>query len=491
MAKKKKKEDTKIGEVEPREITEEMKESYIDYAMSVIISRALPDIRDGLKPVQRRILYTMYEDGLRSSAKFRKSATTVGNTMSRYHPHGDAAIYNALVRMAQDFSLRYLLIDGQGNFGSIDGDSPAAYRYTEARLSKVGEKMLEDIKKDTVDFVDNYDGTKKEPVVLPSPLPQLLLNGSLGIAVGMATNIPPHNLSEVCDGLIYLLDHPKATTEELLHFIKGPDFPTGGEIYNEKEMLQAYSQGKGSIVARGRAETVRDKKAKQIQIIITEIPYQVKKASLVEQLANLVKEKKIKRIRDIRDESDKEGTRIVIDLQKNANPKRVLNRLFKFSDLQKTFHLNMLALVDGIQPKVLPLPELLNQFIIHREEVVIRRTKFELKKAKERVHILEGLVKCLSRIDDVIQTIKKSANRSVAHKNLMKRFKLTAIQADAILETKLSALARLERKKIEDELKELEEKIKELSAVLKSKKKIKQIIKKDKGSCSKIRRNHS
>jgi len=480
MAKKSKKTNNEVkgvGEIQPREITEEMKDSYIDYAMSVIVSRALPDVRDGLKPVQRRILYAMYEDGLRSDAKFRKSATTVGNTMSRYHPHGDAAIYNTLVRMAQDFSLRYPLVDGQGNFGSIDGDSPAAHRYTESKLSKIGEEMLQDIKKDTVDFVENYDGTRKEPVVLPTPLPQLLLNGSLGIAVGMATNIPPHNLSEVCDALVYLIDHPKTKTEELLKFIKGPDFPTGGEIFNKEEILQAYSQGKGSILTRGKAEIVKEKGERKV--LITEIPYQVNKASLVEQFAFLVRDKKIQRIRDIRDESDKEGMRIVIELKKNANPKRILNRLFKFSYLQRKFYLNMIALVDGIQPKVLSLPDLLSYFLSHRKEVVVRRTKFDLEKAKERVHILEGLVKCLNRIDDVIKTIKKSANREEAHKKLMKRFKLTSIQANAILETKLSALAKLETKKIKDELKELEVKIKGLTAILKSKKRVRELIKKE------------
>ena len=361
---------------------------------------------------------------------------------------------------------------------SIDGDSAAAYRYTECRLSKIGEEMLKDIEKNTVDFVDNYDGTRKEPTVLPSPFPQLLLNGSLGIAVGMATNVPPHNLSETCDAAIYLIDHPKATTQDLLKFIKGPDFPTGGEIFNQKEIIQAYSQGKGPIVTRGKAEITEDKKGRP-QIIITEIPYQVQKSSLVEQLANLVQEKKIEGIKDIRDESDKEGMRIVIDLQRDAIAQKILNRLYKFTDLQKTFHLNMLAIVEGIQPRVLNLTELLNYYLLHRKEVVYLRTKYDLEKAKERAHILEGLDKCLTNIDAVIRTIKQSDNREEAQKNLIKRFKLTQIQANAILETKLSALAKLERKKIEDELKEIKIKIKELAATLKSPQKIKEVVKKE------------
>jgi len=474
-----KKANTSIGVLKPREITEEMKESYLDYAMSVIVSRALPDVRDGLKPVHRRILYTMLEEGLRHNAKFRKSATVVGSCLGRYHPHGDMAVYDSLVRMAQDFSLRYPLIKGQGNFGSIDGDPPAAQRYTECRLSKIGEETLKDIERNTVNFVPNYDGTRKEPTVLPSPTPQLLLNGSLGIAVGMATNIPTHNLSEVCDALVYLIDHPKTTTEELFQFIKGPDFPTGGIIYDQKEIIQAYSQGNGPIVTRGKAEVMEQEKTGRIRIIISEIPFQVSKSTLVEQFANLVQEKKIEGIKDIRDESDKDGMRIVIDLQKDAHPQKILNRLYKFSDLQKTFHLNMLALVDGIQPRVLNLVEVLDYFLIHRKEVIIKRTKYDLEKAKERAHILEGLDKCLSNIDAVIKTIKNSANREEAEKNLMKKFRLTKIQANAILETRLSALAKLERKKIEEELKEIRAKIKELTSILNSPQKIKEVIKKE------------
>ena len=464
--------------IKPREISAEMKDSYIDYAMSVIVSRALPDVRDGLKPVHRRILYAMHEDGLRHDAKFRKSATVVGSCLGRYHPHGDVAVYDSLVRMAQDFSLRYTLIQGQGNFGSTD-DPPAAMRYTECRMSKIGEETLKDIEKETVDFVDNYDGTRKEPTVLPSPLPQLFLNGSLGIAVGMMTNIPTHNLSETCDAVNYLIENPKADTEDLFKFIKGPDFPTGGEIFDQKGIIQAYSQGKGPILVRGKAEVVENEKTGRQQIVITEIPFQVSKGALIEHLATLVQEKKIDGIKDIRDESDKDGLRIVIDLQKDGYPQKILNYLYKFSDLQKTFHLNMLALVDGIQPRVLSLAEVLNYFIEHRKKVVYRRTEYELKKAKERAHILEGLHKCLANIDEVIRIIKSSESRDDAQKKLMARFRLDEIQSNAILETKLAALAKLERKKIEDELKLLLAKIEDLMAILKSPQKIKEIIKKE------------
>ena len=471
--------ESSIGLVRERNILEEMEDSYIDYAMSVIVARALPDVRDGLKPVHRRILFTMLEEGLRHTAKFRKSATVVGSCLGRYHPHGDTAVYDSMARMAQDFSLRYPLVKGQGNFGSIDGDPPAAMRYTEARLSKVGEEMLKDIEKNTVPFSDNFDGTRKEPNVLPSPVPQLLLNGSLGIAVGMATNIPAHNLTEVCDALVHLLEHPKAETEDLFKFIQGPDFPTGGIIYDRKEIIQAYAQGKGPILTRGKVEVQENEKTSRRRIVITEIPFQVNKSTLIEVFANLVQEKKIDGIRDIRDESDKDGMRIVIELAKDAYPQKVLNRLYKYTDLQKTFHLNMLALVDGLQPRVLNLVEVLDYFLCHRIDVVTSRTKHDLQKAKERSHILEGLHKCLSNIDAVIKIIKSSANREEAEKNLMKKFTLTKIQANAILETKLAALAKLERKKIEDELAELKEKIKELLAILKSPERIKAIIKKE------------
>src|SRR3989338_5495684 len=467
-----------IGKVNKREIVTELKESYIDYAMSVIVSRALPDVRDGLKPVHRKILFAMNELGLGASARFRKCAAVVGEVMAKYHPHGDMAIYDTLVRMAQDFNMRYPLIAPQGNFGSIDNDGAAASRYTESKLSKIGELLLQDIEKDTVKFVDNYDGTRQEPSVLPSPVPQLLLNGSLGIAVGMATNIPPHNLTEVLDASIYLLDHPKSETEDLFQFIQGPDFPTGGIIYDQKEIVSAYAQGKGSILMRGKADVVEKKDGTE-QIIITEIPYQVFKSTLVEQMAELVTEKRIEGIKDIRDLSDREGMRIVIDVKRGFQPQRILNRLYKFTLLQKTFHLNLLALVDGIQPEILSISDVLKYFIEHRKEVITRRTTFDLNKAKERAHILEGLMIALKNIDAVIQTIKKSADKDEAKENLIKKFKLTERQAVAILEMRLQTLAGLERKKIEDELKQILELIKELTAILKSPEKLKDIIKKE------------
>jgi len=691
-----------IGKVQPREIVQEMKTAYLDYAMSVIVARALPDVRDGLKPVHRRILYAMYEMGLTHGAKLRKSAGVVGEVLGKFHPHGDISVYDALVRMAQDFSMRYPLIDGQGNFGcftkdtevqltdgrtlslgelikeqgegkrhwtfsfnqtdkkieiaeikrprltrrnaelvaveldngekirctpdhrfllrdgsyrhaknlvpgdgvmsseknagfnkepafwadslgiaystvvpelssavsisrpeylssplsileestmpwtarelhpsvprrqlgnryctpptaplsyqisethyrivrvqmlrsredvyditvdpwhnfalaagifvhnSIDDDPAAAMRYTESRMSRAGEELLKEIEKNTVDFIDTYDGMRQEPKVLPSPLPQLLLNGTLGIAVGMATNIPPHNLAEVAQAAAFLIDNPKADTEDLFEFIKGPDFPTGGVIFNKKEIIAGYSQGKGPIVVRGKAEVVENDKKNQI--IISEIPFQVTKSTLVEQFANLVQEKKIEGIRDIRDESDKDGLRIVFDLAREAQPQKILNRLYKFSDLQKTFHVNLLALVDGIQPKVLSLAEILLLFLEHRRKVVTRRTQWELDRAKERAHILEGLVKCLGSIDEVIKIIRRSEDRDDAKKNLTVRFKLTEIQANAILDTKLSQLAKLERKKIEEELVLLKAKIKELALILANPKKINEIIKKE------------
>ena len=479
MPNDKKSEVPQEGRIEEKEISQEMKRSYIDYAMSVIVSRALPDVRDGLKPVHRRILYSMYGMGLTHNARTRKSAAVVGTCLARYHPHGDMAVYDALARMSQDFSLRYPLVQGQGNFGSIDGDPPAASRYTECKLSKIGEEMLRDINKETVDFVDNYDATRKEPVVLPSPVPQLLLNGSLGIAVGMATSIPPHNLSEICDASVYLLYHPEATTEDLFQWVKGPDFPTGGEIFDKKEIIAAYSQGHGPITVRGKAEIKENEKTGRFQIIISEIPFQVQKSDLVKEFAKLVTDKKITGVKDIRDESDKEGIRIVFYLQKDAFPQKILNRLYKFSNLQKNFYLNMLALVDGIQPKILSLPELLNYYLKFRKEVIFRRLNYDLNKSKNRAHILEGLHKCLDKIDEVIQLIKKSKDRDEAQKNLMRVFKLTEIQANAILETKLSALAKLERKKIEDELKQLLSQIKEIQSILASPSKMKGLIKKE------------
>jgi DNA gyrase subunit A len=472
----KKEEKFDIGKVNPIEITDEMRGSYLDYAMSVIVSRALPDVRDGLKPVQRRILYSMHELGLRHSAKFRKSALVVGDVLGKYHPHGDSSVYGALARMAQDFSLRYMLIRGQGNFGSIDGDAPAAMRYTEVKLRNISEELLADIEKETVDFEDNYDGSRKEPRVLPTKIPQLLLNGQMGIAVGMATNIPPHNLCEIVDATIHLIDNKDATVDDLLEFILGPDFPTGGIVYNKNDIAHAYNTGGGGMVTRGVANVV-EKKAGLHQIIITEIPYQVNKASMIEKIANLVKNKKIESIRDVRDESDKDGLRIVIDLKSDAYPQKILNKLYKFTDLQKTFHLNMVALADGIQPHVMTLKDVLQYFIIHRQKVVVRRTEFELKKAKERAHILEGLKKALDHIDKIIATIKKSKNKEFAHTALMKDFKLSDVQASAILEMRLQVLSGLERQKIEDELKEKLKLIASLEGILGSPKKILNIIK--------------
>ena len=449
----------------------------MDYAMSVIVARALPDVRDGLKPVHRRILYSMHENGLRHSAKYRKCATVVGDVIGKYHPHGDAAIYDALARMAQDFSLRYPLVDGQGNFGSIDGDAPAAYRYTECRMETMAEEMLTDIDKETVDWNATYDGTREEPAVLPSRVPNILLNGSVGIAVGMATNIPPHNLVEVMDAMIYFADNPKATSEDLTQFVKGPDFPTGGAIYGKKDIAQAYASGRGPMVVRGVADIVEAKGSKSFNIIIKEIPYQVNKATMLEHLADLVKEKKIEGIKDIRDESDKDGIRVVIELRNDAYPQKVLNKLYKLTDLQKTFHLNMLALVDGLQPQVLSLKSVLEHCLEHRRVVVERRTRFELKKAEERKHILEGLSKALDHIDAVIDAIRKSETREEAHGNLMKKFKLSELQASAILEMRLATLAGLERKKIEDELVEKKKLILYYTELLSDPKKLLGVIK--------------
>ncbi|MBU1102167.1 DNA gyrase subunit A, partial [Patescibacteria group bacterium] len=467
-----------IGYVKPQEIIKEMQDCYLDYAMSVIVGRALPDGRDGLKPVHRRILYTMWDMGLRSTSKLRKSATVVGECLGKYHPHGDVAVYDSMVRLAQNFAMRYPLVQGQGNFGSLDGDAAAAMRYTECRLTALAEEMMQDIEKDTVRWVDNYDGTRKEPTVLPAKLPQLLLNGSVGIAVGMATSIPPHNLSELVEGIIFLIENPKSTTEDLLKFIKGPDFPTGGAIYDRQAVVQAYSTGKGAIINRAVAEIIEDKKGAR-QIIISEIPYQVNKATLLETIAELVKEKKVEGIRDIRDESSKDGVRIVIDLKSDAYPQKVLNRLYKLTDLQKAFHLNLLALVDGLQPQVLSLKGILEQYVEHRYNVVTARTQFDLARAKERAHILEGLKKALDHIDAIILAIKKSETKEEAHAALCKKFKFSDAQASAILEMKLQTLAGLERQKIEDELKEKIKLIAELETLLKSPKKILEAIKKE------------
>ncbi len=467
-----------IGLVKPRDIIHEMQESYLDYAMSVIVARALPDVRDGLKPVHRRILYVMHELGLRHSAKFRKSAAVVGDVLGKYHPHGDVAVYDAMVHMAQEFAMRYPLIDGQGNFGSMDGDGAAAMRYTEARMSALAEELLTDIDKETVDWRDNYDATRKEPSVLPGKLPNLLLNGTLGIAVGMATDIPPHNLGELCDAIIALINDPEATIEDLLEFIKGPDFPTGGIIYDINAIKNAYATGKGSIVMRGKTEIVETKTG-AYQILIHEIPYRVNKATMLEKIAELVRDKKIEGIRDVRDESDKDGVRVVVDLKKESLPNKILNQLFSYTQLQETFHLNMLALVDGIEPHILNLKTVLENYLEHRQVIIRRRTEYELKKAKERAHILEGLKKALDHIDEVINTIRKSPTKEEAKVNLIKKFKLTEIQADAILEMRLQTLAGLERKKIEDELKEKKALIEELEGILQSKKKILGIIKKE------------
>lgn len=468
--------EIQIQNIKPREITEEISQSYLDYAMSVIVARALPDVRDGLKPVHRRILYSMWNTGLRANAKFRKSATVVGEVLGKFHPHGDTAVYDSMVRMAQDFSLRYPLVRGQGNFGSMDGDGPAAYRYTEAKLSPIAEEMLIDIEKDTVDFVPNFDGQHKEPTVLPAGLPQLLLNGSMGIAVGMATNIPPHNLGELVDGINHLIDNPEADVEDLAEFVKGPDFPTGGIIYNKKDILEAYRTGRGKILTRAKADIVENK-AGAFQIVVSEMTYATNKASLIEKMAELVHEGKIVGIRDIRDESDKEGVRLVIDLKKDAYPQKVLNKLYSMTDLQKNFGVNMLALVGGIEPRVLNLKDILEEYVDHRKIVITRRTKYDLEKARDRAHILEGLKKALDNIDAVINTIRKSPTKEEAHTNLMKRFKLSDRQSTAILEMRLQTLAGLERKKIEDELKEKLKLIAELEAILKSEKKILAIVK--------------
>ncbi|MFZ6015698.1 MAG: DNA gyrase subunit A [Patescibacteria group bacterium] len=468
-----------IGTIIQQPLSEEMKSCYLDYAMSVIISRALPDVRDGLKPVHRRILYAMWQEGLKANAKFRKSATVVGRVLGDFHPHGDSAVYEAMVRMAQDFSFRYPLVRGQGNFGSMDGDSAAAYRYTEAKLAAIAEEMLYDIEKQTVDFAPNFDGSKREPTVLPAKLPNLLLNGTLGIAVGMATNIAPHNLSELCDGIAAIIDDPEITIDDLVKHIPGPDFPTGGIIYDKNAIKQVYATGKGGIVTRAATE-IQEEKAGQFRIIVTEIPYAVNKATLLEKIATLVQEKKIEGIKDLRDESNKEGVRVVIDLKKDAYPKKVLNQLFKMTSLQETFHVNMLALVDGgKQPRVLNLKDILTEFIDHRKEVVRRRTEFDLTKAKERAHILEGLRIALLKIDQVIDTIKKSKDRDEAKVNLIKKFKLSEIQSLAILEMRLQQLANLERLRVEQEYKEKLELIKELESILKSVKKMLGIIKEE------------
>ncbi|MDD4412246.1 MAG: DNA gyrase subunit A [Patescibacteria group bacterium] len=470
--------DIGAGHLVNQSIVDEMRSCYLDYAMSVIVSRALPDVRDGLKPVHRRILYAMWNLGLRSNGRFRKSATVVGEVLGKYHPHGDSAVYDSMVRMAQEFSMRYPLVKGQGNFGSMDGDGAAAMRYTEAKLSAIAEEVLEDLEKNTVDFIPNFDGSQKEPRVLPSKLPILLLNGQMGIAVGMATKIPPHNLGELAGAIEYLIDNPEASIDDLMKFVTGPDFPTGGIIYNKEDLKQVYTTGRGGIIMRGKAE-IEERKNGQFHIIISEIPYQVNKATLVEKIADLVKDKKIDGIRDLRDESDKDGVRIVIDLKKEAYPKKVLNQLYKKTQLQETFNVNMLALVDGIQPKVLNLKMALEEYIKHREEVIKRRTQFDLDKARERAHILEGLMIAIAHIDEVIAIIKKSKDREEARQNLMKKFKLSEMQATAIVEMRLGQLANLESLKIENELKDKKKLIAELEGILNTRSKMLTIIKDD------------
>jgi len=464
-----------IGRIKPRPIVTEMEESYMSYAMSVIVSRALPDARDGLKPVNRRILVTLNDLGLRPGSRFRKCAKICGDVSGNYHPHGEANVYPALARLAQDFSMRYPLVIGQGNFGSIDGDAPAAMRYTEAKMSRPTQEMLQDLEKDTVDYIPNYENTRTEPAVLPSKVPNLLVNGTVGIAVGMATNIPPHNLGEVVDALQHLLKEKDATVEDMLQFIKGPDFPTAGIVYDKEVIKQAYLTGRGSVVIRGRAE-IEEMKNGRYQIRISELPYQVNKSTLVERIAKLVTDKIIQGVSDIRDESDRDGIRVVVELKRDSYPQKILNQLFKHTDLQTSFGYNVIALADGIQPRLLNLLELLQIFLDHRREVTRRRVKFDLERAKDRAHILEGLSIALNDIDKVIDTIRKSPTKEEAKANLVKKFKLTEIQADAILQMRLQTLAGLERKKIEDELKEKRAFIAECEAILKDVKRIDEIV---------------
>jgi DNA gyrase subunit A len=504
--------DSSIGRVQPAPIVEEMQTSYLSYAMSVIIARALPDVRDGLKPVHRRIIYAMHQQGIHHSGRFQKSASVTGEVMKNYHPHGNIPIYDALARMAQDFSMRYMLIDPQGNFGSIDGDPPAAERYTECRLAALSEELLRDIHKETVDYVDNYSGTTVEPVVLPSVIPNLLLNGASGIAVGMATQIPPHNLSEVCDALTYMIDGfvksskdvktpkvtdgvettldaieaPKpldtfssdATVEELMKFIKGPDFPTGASIYDETEILAAYGTGKGRIVMRAKAD-IDETPGGKMQIIISELPYQVNKATLIGRIAELVKDKKIEGIADLRDESDrKQMVRVVVDLKRDAKPQSLLNNLYKHTSLQSVFNVNMVALVNGV-PMTLSLKHILEEFVRHRQDVVRKRSEFELKEARAREHILEGLKIAVDNIDEVIETIKKSKDVETARTNLMTKFKLSEIQSTAILDMQLRRLAALEIQKIEDELKSVRATISFLEDLLAHTEKILQVVREE------------
>ncbi len=470
-------ENTSIGKLRPVEITTEMQKNFLDYAMSVIVARALPDVRDGLKPVHRRILYAMWDTGLRASGKPKKSATVVGEVLGKYHPHGDAPVYEAMVRLAQEFSMRYPLIDGQGNFGSIDGDQPAAMRYTEAKLSRISEEMLFDIEKETVETGPNFDGSIQEPLILPAKLPNLLLMGSDGIAVGMATKIPPHNLTEVVDAITHQIDNPDCSVEDLMAFVKGPDFPTYGNIYDTKAIAEVYATGRGRIVVRGKAE-IEETKSGKSAIIITEIPYQVNKADMIVRIANLVHEKKIEGISDLRDESDRHGIRVVVELKRDAKPKSILNNLYKHTSLQTTFPANFVALVDGT-PQTLGLKTILAEYIKHRQLVVTRRTEYELKIARARAHILEGLKIALDHLDAVIKTIRESKDSEEARQNLMSRFGLSELQAVAILDMQLRRLAALERQKIEEEYKAIMKYIGELEDLLAHPEKILAVIKKE------------
>lgn len=474
QSKRKKKPSNKII---PIAIEEELKSSYLDYAMSIIISRALPDVRDGLKPVQRRILFALNQLGLKPNSPFKKSARVVGEVLGKYHPHGDAPVYEAMVRMAQDFTMRYVLVEGQGNFGSIDGDPPAAMRYTEVRLSPIGLEMLSDIDKGTTDFIPNFDGTTTEPVVLPSPLPNLLINGSSGIAVGMATNIPPHNLGEVCDAIALLIDNPEATLDEIMEYIKGPDFPTGGIIEDREGIKLAYATGKGKIILKGKVEVEKTEKGKE-QIVISEIPFQTNKSALIERIAQLVKEKRIEGIAEVRDESDRHGIRLVIELKRTASPQEVLEQLYNNTPLRSPFFINMLALVNG-EPKVLPLKEILKHYIDFRYEVVSRRLRYEIEEAKERGYVLEGIKTALENLEQVIAIIRLSTDAASAQRNLIKAFSLSERQAQAILEIPLKRLSRLERGKIIEEISQTEKRIGYLEGIEKSPSKILQIIKEE------------
>jgi DNA gyrase subunit A len=468
-----------VGAVQNRNITDEMRTAYLDYAMSVIVQRALPDTRDGLKPVQTRILFGMWDLGMRANQPYKKSARIVGDVLGKMHPHGDSSVYDALARMAQPWNMRYPLIDGQGNFGSIDGDPPAAMRYTEARLSAIAEEMLFDIEKNTVDFRDNFDGTFREPTVLPGRLPNLLLNGASGIAVGMATNIPPHNLGEICRAIVYLVDHPDASTEDLLKIVPGPDFPTGGLILGSEGINAAYSSGRGLVTIRAKAH-VEEGTRNSHQIIVTELPFQVNKARLQERIAEMVREKKIDGIRDIRDESDRNGMRIVIMLKQDAQPRKVLNALYRHSQMQTTFGINMLSLVEnGRQPRLLTLKRMLQEYIGHRREVIRRRTEFDLDKARARAHILEGLTRAIDILDEVIQTIRDSRTRDSARNNLMRNYSFSEAQSNAILDMQLGRLAALERKRLEDELAEVRKTIAELEEILGNESKLLSLIKAD------------